>query len=369
MSDRIDLGGAHMHAGVAEAVIEVLQSGWPGPGPRAERFERAFAEYCGGKFPVVVNSGTAALHLAVRLLGLDVGSEVITTPNTFVATNQVLLYEGLVPVFADIEANTGNVCVKSMAGLVNSNTGALMVVHYAGYPCDLDAVYKLAALHDLQVVEDCAHAVGASYRNRKIGSHSGLQAFSFQSTKNLSAVDGGMLFTRNAEEAIKAKRMRWMGISSPTHERTQNGIAENSYTVEELGHRYAMSDLNAAIALVQLDHVDEGNTRRGDIAARYTSAFSSLSSVTTLHRSDDRVCSHHLYPILSIRRDELAVALRARNIVTGKHYPLNTHFGIFTAATLPQAEQFSSRVLTLPIHLGLTDSDVDRVIEAIIELA
>ena len=365
----INLGGAYMSKGVEEAVIEVLRSGWPGPGAHADQFEVAFSKYCGGTYPVAVNSGTAALHIAVRLLDLPPGSEIITTPITFVATNQVILYEGLVPVFADIEPDTGNVCTKSMESLITARTGALMVMHYGGYSCDLDTIYALADHYGLPVIEDCAHATGARYKGRHIGSHTGLQAFSFQATKNLSAVDGGLLFTRSAAEAERARRLRWMGIDSSTHARSQQPAGSNSYAISELGYRYAMSDLNAAIALAQLPHLDNGNAMRASIAARYTAAFQSLDAVSTLQRCNDRVSSNHLYAILSNRRDELAAALRERGIVTGMHYPRNDCYPVFTTTDLPNADRFAKQVLTLPIHLALDDADVDHVIEAVIELA
>ncbi|MCB1703554.1 MAG: DegT/DnrJ/EryC1/StrS family aminotransferase [Halioglobus sp.] len=365
----IGLGGAAMADGVEAAVIEVLRSGWPGPGPLADRFEGAFADYCGGVHPVAVNSCTAALHLAVRLLDLEPGAEVITTPVTFVGANEVILYEGLTPVFADIEPDTGNICVQAIERCVTARTGALMVMHYSGYPCDLDAVYALAARYDLPVIEDCAHAAGASYKSRRIGSHAGLQAFSFQATKNLSAIDGGLLFTRSAEEAERARCLRWMGIDSSTYTRTRHPASSNVYSVRELGYRYAMSDLNAAIALAQLPHLDEGNAIRASIAARYSDAFSSTPAVRTLARANDRASSHHLYAILCERRDELAAALRARGIVTGTHYPGNHRYPIFNSADVPEADRFSAQVLTLPMHPGLGESEVNRVIDAVIDLA
>lgn len=366
MNGRIELGGAHMSDAVLAAVAEVLRSGWLGQGPRVEAFERAFGEFCGGAHPVAVSSGTAALHLAVRLLDLPPGAEVVTTPITFIATNQVLLYENLVPVFADVEPRTGNVSVESMAERIGPRTGALMVTHYAGYPCDLDALYTLAHSRGLQVIEDCAHAAGARYRGRRIGSHEGLQAFSFQATKNLSAVDGGLLFARTETEAERARRLRWMGIDSSTYARTgAGGERPNVYAIPEPGYRYAMSDLNAAIALVQLEHLDPGNVRRAQLAARYAAGLAGVGSVQCLRYAPDRESSYHLYPVLSPRRDALAAHLRARGVVTGTHYSRCDRYPMFEAADLPAAEAYADAVLTLPMHLGLRDEDVDQVIDAV----
>lgn len=358
---RIELGGAHMAESVFDAVADVLRSGWPGPGKIAEEFEAGFASYCGGRYPVAVNSCTAALHLAVRLLNLKPGTEVVTTPVTFVATNQVLLYEELVPVFADIESTTGNLSVQSIAERITDRTGAVMIMHYGGYPCDLDEIYALADQHGLPVIEDCAHAAGASYHGRHIGSHGTLQAFSFQSIKNLSAVDGGLLFVRNEEEVQRARRLRWMGIDSSTYDRTEGD--HSGYSVGELGYRYAMSDLNAAIALAQLECLDDGNTRRAEIVGRYEQAFADIPALQLLQRIPDRESSHHLFTLLCESRDGLAAALRSQGIVTGNHYQRNDAYPLFQKTDLPSVEYFCNRVLNLPLHSGLSDSDVKRVID------
>lgn len=365
MSKRIDLGGAHIPEEAIEAAVAVLRSGWPGPGPVADQFEQAFSEYIGVDHAVAVSSGSAALQIAIRLLNLERGREVITTANTFVATNEMILHEGLVPVFADIDPRTGNIDPHSIAGHVTDRTGAIMIVHYGGYPCDLDAIYAIADRHGLQVVEDCAHAAGASYNNRKIGSHAGLQAFSFQATKNLSAVDGGLLFARSKEEAGRAQRLRWMGIDSSTYSRTTGNSVANAYVVEELGYRSAMSDLNAAIALVQLEALDAGNSMRRSIAIRYDAAFSAMPGIQILQHETGRESSHHLYGILCEHRGQLAEELRLKAIITGNHYQRNDLYPIFESGNLPSAQLFSDKILTLPIHLGLSDSDVTRVIESV----
>ena len=369
MEDQIPLGAAYMSDKVVQAVAEVLQSGWPGPGPRAEAFEQAFARYCDGAFPVAVSSCTAALHLSLRLLELAPGTEVITTPITFVATNKVLLYEGLVPVFADVDVATGHICLDSMRAKISDKTGALLVMHYAGQPCDLDPIYALAAEFALPVIEDCAHAAGASYDGHRIGSHPGFQAFSFQSTKNVSAVDGGLLFVRSEKEMLRARRLRWMGIDSSTYERTGVGVLNNDYEVAEEGYRYAMSDLNAAIALVNLEELDAANARRAAVAARYSEAFVDLEGIDLLKALPRAQSSYHLFPVLSRNRDGLSAALRQRGIVTGRHYRRNDAYPVFTSAHLPGADYFSNHVLTLPMHPALTDTQVDRVIAAVCDHA
>ncbi len=364
-SQRIPLGAAYMEEGVADAVAEVLRSGWPGPGPRADEFEDAFGRYCNGAFPVAVSSCTAALHLALLLLGLEPGTEVITTPNTFIATNTVMLYQGLVPVFADIEVDTGHITEATIRPKLSDKTGAILVMHYAGYPCDLDAIYALADAHDLPVIEDCAHAAGARYRGRMVGSQSGLQAFSFQSTKNLSAVDGGLLFVRNEQELQRARRLRWMGIDSSTYQRTGVSGSYNEYDVTEAGYRYAMSDLNAVIALANLRGLDRANARRAEIAGVYTAAFAGAASLRPLSRKPDRQSSHHLFPLLCEQRDEMAAALSDRGIVTGRHYRRNDAYPVFDEANLPNADFFSRHVLTLPLHPHLEDRQVEYIIDAV----
>lgn len=348
-----------------EAAAEVMRSGWLGMGPQTESFENAFAAYTGAPFCVGVNSGTSALHMAVRVLDLPRGSEVITTALTFVSTNHVLLYEGLTPVFADVDARTGNLSVADVASRITDRTGAIMLVHYGGYPCDLDEFYALARNRGLRVIEDCAHACGAAYRGARIGSHGDLHAFSFHAVKNLSMGEGGGLTVTSPENNERLRRLRWLGITKSTYDRTARSGYRWDYDVAEVGFKYNMSDVQAAIGLAQLRRLDRENARRAAIAARYYRRLAATPGVTLLKYEDDRKSSFHLLPILAERRDDLMRKLREGGVESGVHYRRNDQYSMFAAAELPQCEKFWRSVVSLPMHLQLSDEQVDYVCDLI----
>lgn len=348
------------------AVGDVLRSGWPGPGPMVERFEAEFADYVGAPHAVAVSSGTAALHLALRLLDLGPGDEVVTSPVTFVGANEVILHQGATPVFADVDPDRGNLDIASVEAAIGPRTRAIIATHLGGDPVDLEELYAVADRHHLAVVEDAAHACGSTYRGRRIGSHPGTQAFSFQATKNLTTIDGGMLCLRAATDAERARRLRWMGIDRDTWSRHGDTGYRWAYDVAEVGHKYAMSDLNAAIGLAHLPLLDDANARRRAIADRYRLGLAGIDGVTVATRSEDRTSATYLCPVLAERRDAVVDALDAAGITTGVHYRRNDHHRIFGAPRdLPGAESYWTRTLSLPVHLGLSDADVDEVIDAV----
>jgi perosamine synthetase len=348
-----------------EAVAEVLRSGWLGLGPKTEEFEKAFAMYTGAPHCVALNSGTSAIHLALRLLDLPRNSEVITTALTFVATNHPILYEGLKPVFADIDPETGNLSVAAVADRITDRTRAIMLVHYGGHPCDLDEFYALARDRGIPIIEDCAHACGATYKGRRIGSQGDLHAFSFHATKNLPMGDGGALTVRSPDHDKRLRRLRWLGIDKDTYRRTGEAAEQWEYEVTEVGFKYHMNDISAAIGLHQLRLVDAGNARRARVAAQYREGLSRTPGVRLLRDDNDRVSSFHLFPILAERRDALIVKLREAGIEAGIHYRRNDEYPMYECHDLPQTERFWRRVATLPMHLQLTDEQVAYVIDTI----
>ena len=348
-----------------EAVADVLRSGWLGMGPKTASFEKAFADYVGIAHCVGLNGCTAALHLALRLLDLPAGSEVITTPLTFVSTNHVILYEKCRPVFADIQPNTGNLDIESVRARITERTKAIMAVHYGGYPCDLDEFYALAGEHGLRVIEDCAHACGATYKGKRIGSHGDLHAFSFHPVKNLPMSDGGALTVRSKEYDARLRRLRWLGISTDTFERTDGRGYRWAYDVTEVGYKYHMNDVQAAIGLAQLRWLDEDNARRGEIAAQYREQLRSVAGVRLSEQKGDRTSSHHLFCILAEDRDRLLDKLRANQIDASVHYMRNDKYPMYEEQDLPNAEHFWRHVISLPMHLALTDEQVGRVTKVI----
>lgn len=351
-----------------EAVTQVLHSGWLGLGPQTAAFETAFSQYVGGRYCVGLNSCSAALHLALRVLDLPEGSQIITTPISFVSTNHAILYERCTPVFADVEPDTGNLDIASVAARITERTKAVMAVHVGGYPCDLDELYALANRHKLSVIEDCAHAAGATYKTRLIGSHEGLHAFSFHAVKNLPMGDGGALVVRDEKMDARLRRLRWLGIDKDTYRRTGPDAYSWNYDVSELGFKYHMNDIQAAIGLGQLKHIAADNARRAQIADRYRTGLAQVAGVSLPRQEPDRVSSHHLCRILVENRDALVSKLKSAGVETGVHYRRNDLYPMYRHdPSLLGAEQYWRSTLSLPLHLQLGDEDVDYVIGKIRE--
>lgn len=354
---------------ISEAAIqnaaEVLRSGWLGLGPRTREFEQKFAAYVGAPHCVGLNSCTSAIHLALHVLDLPKESEVITTPLTFVSTNHAILYEELTPVFADVDRESGNLLVSDIEGRITDRTRALIVVHYGGYPADLDELYSLALEHGITIIEDCAHACGATYKGKRIGSHGDFHAFSFHAVKNLPMGDGGALTVRSSEHDARLRRLRWLGIDKDTYRRTTKSSYEWDYDVPEVGFKYHMNDIEAAIGLAQLDLVDRENARRAEIAGRYRDALSSVAGLALTRHSEDRTSSFHLFPVLVENREGFIAKLKDAGIGVGVHYRRNDEYPMYQKADLPNAEWLSSRVVSLPMHMCLTDDDVGYVTDTI----
>ena len=362
---RISLFKAVLSEEAIRGVEQVLRSGWLGLGPRTAEFETAFASYVGSPHCVGMNSATSALHIALRLLDLESDDEVITTALTFVSTNHAILYEGAKPVFADVQADTGNLDPASIEEAITDRTRAVIIVHYGGQPCDLDEIYDIASRHGIAVIEDCAHACGASYRGEPIGSHGSTHAFSFHAVKNLPMGDGGALTLTSEEQERRARRLRWLGIDRSTYDRAAPGSYAWDYDVPEVGFKYHMNDIAAAIGIAQLPLVDAENARRNEIASIYRGRLADVPGVTMLRQYDDRTNSHHFFSILVESRDTLVDRLKEAGIDTGVHYRRNDIYPMYEKADLPNTESFWSRELSLPMHLGLMDDDVHYVCDRI----
>lgn len=360
----ISLFKTHISPEAVAAAGRVLESGWVGQGAKVRAFEAAFAEYLGARFCVAVRSCTAALHLALHVLDLTEG-EIITSSLTFVATHHAILYAGCQPVLADIQVSTGNLDPIAMRDKVTEKTRAILLVHYSGYPCDLEEIYEIAKQHRLDVVEDCAHATGATYRGAKIGNSHTLHCFSFGPTKNLTMVHGGAITTNNPQHVERLRRLRCLGIDRDIYRRVHSTSDDRppwQYEVKELGFAYHLSDLNAAIGLAQLQRLEIENQRRAQIANAYRSGLQGVAGVQLLEYGKDRESSYHMYPILVERRDDLAHKLRRHDIGVGVHYLPNDLLPKYKYGDLPHWEYFWQRTLTLPIHPTLTDDEVDTVI-------
>ena len=352
-----------------QAVAEVIRSGWWGQGPKTEEFERRFAAFVGAPLAVALNSATAALHLALKVAGVE-GGEVISPALTFVSTNHAILYNNAIPVFADVEPDTLNIDPRDIARKITPRTRAILVVHYGGHPADMDAIHDLADAHGLVVVEDAAHAAGAHYRGQSIGSISPLTCFSFHPVKNLATGDGGMITLRDEAWAARLRRLRWVGINKDTWVRSAGKATSQyswQYDVEELGYKYHTNDINAAIGLVQLERLPQTNARRREIAAMYDEGLGDLDWLQLPVVRPDVVSARHNYVVRLEERDKLADWLRAHGIATGMHYIPNHLYAMYRryATPLPVTEREWQRLLTLPLFPGLADDEVAYIIETI----
>jgi len=365
-SEQIAVFRSNLSPAAVEAAANVLASGWLGQGDETRAFEEALAERLGARHCVAVSSGTAALHLALVALDLPSGGEIVTTPMTWIATHHAIAYAGCRPVLADVEAATGNVDPIELEARIGERTVALLPVHYAGQPCELDELRRIARRHDLPLVEDAAHAFGATYRDAAIGGADNLQTFSFGPIKNLTTIHGGAITVADPERARRLRALRGLGVRRDTRDRLRRnrGGYRPDLELEEVGFPYEMSDVHAAVGRAQLQVVDSENRRRAEIASAYRDGLADVAGITLLAQREDRTSAHHISPVLATRRDELSRALRERGVDTGVHYPLNPLVDAPDHA-IPRARDFARQTLTLPLHPLLDDGEVQHVIEAV----
>lgn len=360
-------------------VIDVLRSGWITTGPKTKRFEKEFAEFVGAPYAVALNSCTAALHLALIGGGVSPGDEVITTAITFASTVNVIVHCGATPVFVDVERDTLNIDANKLAAAVSPRTRAIIPVHFAGHPCDLDPINEIARQREIQVVEDAAHAVGSIYNNRRIGSIGKATCFSFYATKNMTTGEGGMLTTADEELAERAAILSSHGISRDAWKRYSSKGYQH-WDILYPGYKYNMSDLQAALGLCQLQKLDRFWSERCEQVEYYASAFVEIPEIIPLSVRSNVRSSYHLYVIqletekLGVDRNTFLKAMEAENIGIGIHFrAVHLHpfyrqrFG-FGPGLCPIAEGASDRVISLPLYPGLDRSDQELVVEAVRKL-
>jgi perosamine synthetase len=358
-----------------QAVVETLRSDWLTTGPKVAEFEEAMAAWVGAKYAVSFSSGTAALHAAAFAAGLQPGDEAITSPLTFAATANCVLYQGATPVFADVAEDTLNLDPEQAASQITTHTKAILPVDYAGHPADLDSILQLAELHGLIVIEDACHALGGEYRGRRVGSVAHMTVFSFHPVKHLTTGEGGMVTTDNATYAETLRRFRNHGISSDARQRQNAG--QWHYEMVLLGFNYRLTDIACALGLQQMKKLEANLERRRQIAARYGDEFRDLPGVRPPLTRPDVNPAWHLYPIrldlhrLSAGRGEVFKALRAENIGVNVHYiPVHRHpyyrdhFG-YEGGEYPVAETAYECLISLPIFHGMSDGDIDDVVRAL----
>jgi dTDP-4-amino-4,6-dideoxygalactose transaminase len=357
-------------------VIDTLRSGWLSVGPKTKEFEARFADAIGTAHALAVNSATSALHLALLAAGIGEGDEVITSPVTFCATANVVIHQRARPVFADVSRADCNLDPARVEEKITPRTRAILPVHLAGHPCQMDELMDIARRHNLLVIEDAAHAVGAAYKGRKIGTIGDMTAFSFYAIKNLTTGEGGMLTTENTQWADTARNLSLHGISRDAWTRY---TAKGSWYYEVIapGYKYNMTDIQAALGLHQLRRLPEFTRIRTHYAAMYSRAFADLPEIRVPTAAPDVTHNWHLYIIhlvtemLTIDRAQFIEALKAHNIGASVHFiPLHLQpyyqsaFG-YGPGDFPVAEELYAGAVSLPLYPAMTEADVLSVVEAV----
>ncbi|HJW55886.1 MAG TPA: DegT/DnrJ/EryC1/StrS aminotransferase family protein [Burkholderiaceae bacterium] len=349
------------------AVADVLRSGWMTSGPKVQQFEAVLSEYFGGRSVRTFNSGTCTMEIALRIAGIGVGDEVITTPNSWVATSNVVIETGATPVFVDIDAATRNIDLNLVEAAITPRTKAIIPVHMAGLPVNIDHLYAIARKHGLRVVEDAAQAIGSTWKGQLIGSFGDFVSFSFQVNKNITTSEGGCLVVNDADEARLAEKYRLQGV-------TRSGF--DGIDVDVLGGKFNMTDIAAAIGLGQFVHLKEFNARRKVLARHYFSAFGTdfeSGYGARLPIADFENSNWHMFQVElpdRIRRADFMAKMMERNIGIGYHYAPIHLFTLyrkrgFREGMFPIAERVGRQIVTLPLFAAMKESDVERVVDAV----
>lgn len=358
-------------------VVDSLRSGWITTGPKVKRFEEAFKAYVGAPFAVPLSSATAGEHLALLALRIKEGDEVITTPMTFASTVSMIVLAGAAPVLVDIEPGTLNIDAAKIREKITEKTKAIIPVHFAGQPCDMDPIFALAREFNLTVIEDAAHAVGTEYKGQRIGSFDSISIFSFHPNKNITTGEGGMLCTPDEALAEEVSLLKFHGMNREAWKRF-SAQGNPSYDIMLPGFKYNMMDIQAAIGLHQLPKLDGFIARRTEIASFYNEAFADVAEIATpaLAPYEQRHAWHLYTPLiriekLTIDRDRFMAELKGLNIGSGLHYKAIHHHAWYREhlpqpeGTLPNADYASDRILSLPLFPKMTMEDAKDVVEAV----
>lgn len=359
-------------------VVASMKAGWLGTGPKVAKFERDFAAYKGVEFMAALNSCTAALHLSILAAGIKPGDEVITTPITFCATVNAIIHAGAIPILADVAPDAMNIDPERVTEKITSRTRAIIPVHFAGRPCEMDAIMDIAGHHNLKVIEDCAHAIETNYKGRKAGTIGDFGCFSFYVTKNITTGEGGMVLSRREEDISRIKVLGLHGMSNDAWKRFSDDGYKH-YQIVACGFKYNMMDLQAAIGIHQLARVEQNWKKRKEIWNQYNAAFKDLPITIPAEPALNTRHAYHLYTILideqktEISRDTFLDLMTKYNIGVGVHYlsiPEHPYyqqaFG-WKTQDYPHAMKIGRQTVSLPISAKLTDGDVEDVICAVNE--
>jgi len=361
------------------AVAESLRSGWLTMGPRTLKFERAFGEYIGARNAVSVSSCTAALHLSVRVIGTKKADELMIPAITFASAGEVICQERACPKIVDVERETGNISVEAIEKAITKKTRAIMPVHYGGHPCDMDEILGVSSKNNIAVIEDAAHALPSLYKGKQVGTIGDIGCFSFYATKTMTTGEGGIAITNNDEWAERMRILRLHGISKDAWKR-YSAEGDWYYEIVEMGYKYNMTDVQAALGLAQLEKLEWMCEQRKSIAEKYIEAFKDIPEINLIELKEERTNSWHLFPILlklealKIDRKLFIEMLKERGIGTSVHFiPLYRHpfykknFS-FDAKDFPNSEWFFEREISLPIYPSMSEQDRDYVIENVVDI-
>ncbi|MBU5441013.1 UDP-4-amino-4,6-dideoxy-N-acetyl-beta-L-altrosamine transaminase [Paenibacillus sp. MSJ-34] len=360
------------------AVVEVLRGDYITQGPKIHEFEQKIASYVGAKYAVAFCNGTAALHGACYTAGIEAGDEVITSPLTFLASSNCVLYQGGTPVFADINPNTYNIDPDEIAGKITELTKAIIAVDFAGQPAEMDRIQMLAKEHNLIVIEDAAHSLGASFGKRKVGTLADMTMFSFHPVKHITTGEGGMIVTNREDLYKKLLLFRSHGVTKDP-DRMVKDDGPWYYEMHELGYNYRMTDLQAALGISQMTKLENFVQRRREIAAQYNEAFSKLEGLVVPFQHPEAESSWHLYMLrwlperFTVDRRQIFQALQAENIGVHVHYipvylqPYYQRLG-YEGGLCPKAEEYYESAITLPLFPKMSLQDVEDVINGVLKI-
>ncbi|MBN2048443.1 MAG: DegT/DnrJ/EryC1/StrS family aminotransferase [Anaerolineaceae bacterium] len=369
MDWKITLADINFNQDEYQAVLDVLKSGWLSMGAVTQQFEEEFKPFSGTEYAFAVTNCTAALHLACEAVGITEGDEVILPSLTFVATANAVRYAGGTPVFADVVSEENlTISPASIEARITPKTKAIIVMHYAGYPCDMEAINRIAKQHDLKVIEDAAHAVGASFQGKPLGSWSDVACFSFFPNKNMTTAEGGMITTNDPEIADKIRLLRSHGMTTLTWERHQGHAW--SYDVVDLGYNYRIDEIRSAIGREQLKKLPRANQIRQALTHAYWEQLAAKTpEIICPFINHPQQSAHHIFPILlpeHVDRVGFIQAMKQNGIQTSIHYPPIHHFSYYAQSNQPAAgleitEKITQHELTIPLHPGLTTADIEYV--------
>jgi dTDP-4-amino-4,6-dideoxygalactose transaminase len=352
-----------------QGVVDTLRSGWLATGPQVAAFETALSDYLGGRLVKSFTSATGALEVALQACGIGPGDEVIVPALSFIATANVVLRVGARPVFVDVDLDTRNIDCNLIEAAITPKTRAMMPVHFAGLPVDMEALYAIAERHHLRVIEDAAHAIGSAWKGRKIGSFGDIVSFSFHPNKNMTTIEGGALSMTDPQEAAQVDKLRFHGISKD---------ADGQMDVTVAGGKYNLSDIAARVGLGQLPHLDGFNAKRRQLAMHYFACMSPDTGLRLPARGDEGHSWHMFAPLLpldrlALSRQQFIQEMHARGIGVGIHYPAMHLFSHYQAlgygpGDFPNAERIGRETVTLPLFPAMEQADVERVCQATAEI-